>query len=44
MYEIEEKRAVLVALGMKKGFQDPEVLSISEHLDKLLNFYYSIVK
>lgn len=38
--EIEKKRDMLVGLGMDKGLQDAEVISVSKQLDLLINQYY----
>lgn len=43
LIEIEKKRTLLEELGMKKGFQDPEVISVSIQLDVLINQYYARV-
>lgn len=40
---IEEKREILVYTGMQKGFQDHEVLVISQELDSLVNQYYKMI-
>lgn len=37
---IENKRKKLVESGMAKGFQDCEVIKMSEELDKLIVEYY----
>jgi len=37
---IEKLRKELVELGMKKGFQDPQVFKKSQMLDELINQYY----
>lgn len=37
---IEKNRKKLVEAGMSKGFQDCEVLRMSQELDKLLVEYY----
>ncbi|MEN6459981.1 MAG: aspartyl-phosphate phosphatase Spo0E family protein [Syntrophomonas sp.] len=39
---IEELREELIKNGMDKGFQDPQVIMISEKLDDLINQYYRI--
>lgn len=44
MRKIEEVRHELIELGMKKGFQDPQVISKSQLLDELINQYYRLVK
>ncbi|HZK86876.1 MAG TPA: aspartyl-phosphate phosphatase Spo0E family protein [Syntrophomonas sp.] len=38
--KIEVLREEMVDLGMKKGFQDQQVIIISRKLDELLNQYY----
>lgn len=42
--KIEELRSRLIPLVIEKGFQDPRVLSISQELDGLINWYYIIAK
>lgn len=37
---INELRAHLDKLGFEKGLQDPEVIELSQKLDKLINIYY----
>jgi len=37
---IEELRKQLVELGTIKGLQDPEVIRLSQKLDKVINAYY----
>jgi hypothetical protein len=41
---IEELRKELVDQGTAKGFQDPEVLSLSQKLDEFINAYYRMKK
>lgn len=37
---IEKLRWELVEQGQKKGLQDPNVIELSQRLDKLINAYY----
>lgn len=37
---IEKLRRELVEQGQKKGLQDPNVIELSQRLDKLINVYY----
>ncbi|MEN6462451.1 MAG: aspartyl-phosphate phosphatase Spo0E family protein [Syntrophomonas sp.] len=39
---IERLRAKLVEKGMEKGFQDPQVIELSQKLDDLINKYYRL--
>ncbi|MEN6350979.1 MAG: aspartyl-phosphate phosphatase Spo0E family protein [Syntrophomonas sp.] len=39
---IEDLRYELVRLGALKGFQDPEVIKLSQRIDDLINRYYHI--
>jgi Spo0E like sporulation regulatory protein. len=40
--KIEKARQELNEMGIKKGFQDPEVIAQSRMLDELINQYYRI--
>lgn len=40
LIKIELLRHVMQSLGLKKGIDHPEVLSISQQLDVLINEYY----
>lgn len=40
--KIEKARRDLNEMGIRKGFQDPEVLAQSRMLDELINQYYRI--
>lgn len=42
MQRIEELRILLDRLGKEKGFQDLEVIKISQNLDELINKYYQL--
>lgn len=42
MQRIESMRSELVQKGEKYGFQDPQVLAISQKLDILINAYYRL--
>lgn len=37
---IEEKRNLMIQLGLKKGLLDSETIKVSQELDQLLNFIY----
>lgn len=37
---IEKLRRELVEQGQQKGLQDPNVIELSQRLDKLINVYY----
>jgi hypothetical protein len=37
---IEDLREELVELGISRGLQDPEVIRLSQKLDKYINMYY----
>ncbi|WP_434511100.1 Spo0E family sporulation regulatory protein-aspartic acid phosphatase [Desulfitobacterium sp. AusDCA] len=39
---IEETRRKLLSLGKSKALTDPEVIKLSQHLDKLLNRYEAL--
>lgn len=39
---IERLREELVELGIKKGFQDTQVIKKSQKLDELINQYYRL--
>lgn len=41
---IEKARGELVELGMKKGFQHPQVIKKSQMLDELINQYYRLAQ
>ena len=41
---IEKLRIELVELGMKKGFQDPQVIKKSQQLDVIINQYYKLTE
>jgi len=40
LQKIEELRQRLEEIGIKKGFQSPEAIEISQQLDRLINKYY----
>lgn len=42
MMRIEEVREELNEIGLKKGFQDPQVIKKSQLLDELINQYYRL--
>lgn len=42
--KIEELRAEMIELGMRDGFTNPEVVRISQELDKLLNQLGGVIK
>lgn len=39
---IEVLRQMMSDVAMKKGFDDPEVLMLSQQLDALINRFYSL--
>ncbi len=39
---IENKRKILIELGMDKGFQDPQVIKTSQEVDDLIVQYYRL--
>lgn len=39
---IENKRKILVELGMDKGFHDPQVIKASQEVDDLIVQYYRL--
>lgn len=40
--KIEKLRQDLIDIGVKRGFQDPQVMEKSRMLDELINQYYRI--
>ncbi len=42
MQRIEELRSELIEKGTSQGFQDPQVIVISQQLDELINQYYRL--
>lgn len=43
LIEIEEKRQMMIELGMSSSFVDERVVMISDTLDKLLNKYQMLI-
>lgn len=44
IHRIEELRLELNALGAEKGLKDPQVIKLSQRLDKLINEYYKLTQ
>jgi hypothetical protein len=42
IHRIEKMREELLKIGNSKGFQDHEVIHLSQKLDKLINAYYRL--
>jgi len=40
--KIERERKELIEIGMKKGFQNAQVIEKSQMLDELINQYYRL--
>ncbi|MEN6327096.1 MAG: aspartyl-phosphate phosphatase Spo0E family protein [Syntrophomonas sp.] len=42
MQRVENMRRELIEIGISHGFQDPQVISLSQQLDELINQYYRL--